>query len=145
MPEHVHGCLNCRPDMVPAFDRADPRYHAYPKCGSTLAVTVNGKDAGYTNGAFEGPEGWALLCAEGTLNADLVHPCPTCKDGLPKDAEGFTIGEWPLCVTPVFGRVDVIHACPSEIAARAERLAAALKPLVPESVYLRAMYGEKAG
>lgn len=135
MPEHIHGCLNCRPEMVPDFDPADSRYHAYPtKCGTTLRATVNGVEPGYHKGVFEGEDGWVLFAGATT---DEIHTCPNCTT---RDADGFLIGH-TVCVEPRFGHVAVIHDCPAGLAARVERLQAALKPLVPEDVYWRAVFG----
>ena len=94
MAEHVHGCLTCRPEMVPDFSRDDPRYHSYAteKCRSAFRVLVNGADAALTRGVFEGREGWALIA--GNTTAD-VHDCPR--------------GSWSPCIEPRFGTVTVIH------------------------------------
>lgn len=140
MSEHVHGCLNCRPDMVPGFNRDDPRYHGAHCAAPSFRVKVDGVEPGYTNGAYEGAEGWALLASRGFVPGS-VHECPNCtirrSDGL--------LAHYANCVEPIFGNVEVIHDCPRRTVAQVERLAAAFKPLVPESVYLRAMYGEQAG
>lgn len=96
MSEHVHACLNCQPDMVPDFDRADPRYHGAPKClpgRSHGPAMVDGAPVSYTNGVFEGPEGWALFA--GATDED-VHRC--------------ACGAWS-CVEPRFGHVEI--ACPA--------------------------------
>jgi hypothetical protein len=102
MSEHVHGCLTCRPDMVPDFDRADPRYHGLEKCGLGLAhgpAIVDGSPVAYTSGVFEAAEGWALFCG---ATIDDVHSCPTC------DPNGRLAS---ICVEPRFGRVEI--ACPA--------------------------------
>ncbi len=104
---HTHGCLNCRPDMVPDFTRDDPRYHDYETCGVTLQATVDGVVPGYHKGVYEGADGWVLLASEG-LDTSLIHDCPTCTT---RDAEGF-IAHHEVCVEPLFGRVEVIHDCP---------------------------------
>lgn len=96
MAKHVHGCLDCRPDMVPDHEASDPRFHDYPKCGITFRVTLDGADQGYTRGAFEGREGW-VLCAGATV--DDVHVCPCGSD--------------TVCVEPRFGAVAVSHNCPA--------------------------------
>jgi hypothetical protein len=101
MTEHIHRCLSCTPDMVPAFDRADPRYHDGEKCVHRITkVLVNGAEIGYTQGAFEGPEGWALF-----VGADIheVHPC-ACYDR--------STGQGMTCQEPRFGVVTVEHAPP---------------------------------
>jgi len=109
MSEHVHGCLTCRPDMVPDFSRDDTRYHDGEKCGVTLNATVDGVSLGYHTGVFEGPDGWVLLVSEG-FDLEQAHYCPTCT---PLDDEGFVIRTSSLCVTPRFGRVVVTHDCPA--------------------------------
>jgi hypothetical protein len=100
--EHVHGCLNCRPDMVPDFDKDDPRYHDSQKCANHRShgpAVVNGAPVSYTRGVFEGTEGWALFC--GATSGD-VHSCPTCEpDGRLQH----------ICVEPRFGCVEI--ACPA--------------------------------
>lgn len=142
MAEHVHGCLICRPDMVPDFDRDDPRYHDGEKCGATLRATVDGVVPGYHKGVFEGVDGWVLLACEG-FDAALVHECPTCTTRGPADAGGFRpLERYEVCVEPRFGNVAVIHDCPSVMAARVKRLEAALKPLVSDDVFYRAKYGK---
>lgn len=97
MPEHVHRCLACTPGMVPDFDRADLRYHVGGKCVHRIKqVLIDGIDIGYTAGAFEGPEGWALFA--GTREQmGLIHQC-TCGAG--------------VCVEPRFGVVTVEHMPP---------------------------------
>jgi len=140
MTEHVHGCLNCRPDMVPDFSKDDPRYHAYEKCGATLRVMVGGRDAGYTRGAFEGFEGWALVVAADG-RAESVHDCPSCSGPLPA-IEGSVPGyQHSICMEPRFGRVGVIHDCTAGLTAQIERLKSVLEPLVPEAVFWRAVFG----
>jgi hypothetical protein len=100
MAEHVHGCLNCRPDMVPDFDRADPRYHDGSKCGSGMfSVRVDGVEPGYTCGVYEGAEGWALV-AGSTTEVVHVHSCAGGTD---------------VCYQPRFGKVEVTHLCPAEV------------------------------
>jgi hypothetical protein len=112
MPEHVHGCLNCRPEMVPDFSRDDPRYHAYEKCGVTLRATVDGVVPGYHKGVFEGAEGWVLLACEG-FDAERVHDCPNCTTY--HDYEGYPVADtYSVCLTPRFGKVGVIHDCPAD-------------------------------
>ena len=117
MPEHVHGCLTCRPDLVPDFDRADPRYHGYPKChGSDWGtVLLDGEPIAYTSGVFEGPDGWVLFAG---LPGNDVHTCP-CDGG-------------GACVEPRFGHVGMRHGCPSLLIARLERATDALKALAPD-------------
>lgn len=127
MTEHKHGCLSCTPDMVPAFTVDDERYHDYKKCGATLRALVGGSDIGYTRGVFGGPEGWALAAGQ---TIEDIHQCP-CKP----DAESTP------CVTPVFGAVVVAHDCPARLAAEVDRLKAALRPLVSDDVYWRAVFG----
>lgn len=99
MLEHVHGCLNCQPEMVPDFDRADPRYHGVGKClradgvGSTAhRVFLDDIEIAYTSGIFEGAEGWVLFSAATTAD---IHTCPC----------GFE----SICVEPRFGAVTVVH------------------------------------
>lgn len=104
MTEHVHGCLSCKPDMVPDFDRADPRYHDSEKCGHLAhgPAMVNGAPVSYTDGVFEGAEGWALFAG---ATVDDVHSC-SCTDA------------WEHhCAEPRFGHVEI--ACPQrgEVAA----------------------------
>lgn len=92
---HVHGCLNCRPDMVPDFDPADSRYHRYgygAACRSAFRVLVNGSDVSYTRSAFEGVEGWTLFAG---ATADDIHPCTCASD--------------EICVEPRFGSVEIRH------------------------------------
>lgn len=141
--EHVHGCLNCRPDMVPDFSKDDPRYHDSAKCGSTLRATVDGVVPGYHKGVLEGPEGWVLLACEG-FEASLIHECPTCSTYAPLAGGSGTYltGEYHICVEPRFGHVEVIHDCPTRTAARVERLEDALKPLVSDDAFHRARYGK---
>jgi hypothetical protein len=103
MPEHVHRCLSCTPDMVPDFDRADPRYHEGEKCGSILNVTLDGQEISYTRGIFEGREGWVLFAGADT---ESVHHCPTCTT---RTDEGF-IARYEVCVEPLFGVVTVEHS-----------------------------------
>lgn len=142
MSEHVHGCLTCRPDMVPDFSRDDPRYHDGVKCGAPLQATVDGVVPGYHRGVLEGPEGWVLLACEG-FNTALVHECPTCTTREPAEADGFRrLLHYEVCVEPRFGNVAVIHDCPAALAARANRLEHALKPLVSDDVFYRAKYGK---
>lgn len=101
MSEHIHGCLTCRPDMVPDFSRDDPRYHDGGKCvHRILRVTVNGAEPGYTQGAFEGPEGWVLFVG---ANAGEVHPC-ACFNR--------ETGQGTTCQEPRFGVVTVEHMPP---------------------------------
>jgi hypothetical protein len=112
MTEHIHGCLICRPDMVPDFSRDDPHYHDGQKCANGwLAVTVNGEPIAYTIGMYEGAEGWVLYAG---YPAENVHPCPnhftylTTTQGEPY----LPIGAWDhICVEPRFGRVEVDHIC----------------------------------
>lgn len=97
MNEHVHGCLGCRPDMVPDFDRDDPRYHDGVKCGFGAAcgddIRIDGQRfVGYTKGWFEGREGWVLVVSE-ERKTDQVCVCPC-------DAHN-------VCLTPRFGVVTV--------------------------------------
>lgn len=98
MSEHVHGCLNCRPDMVPDFRKDDPRYHDGEKCrtGRDFAqihrVTLNGAELAWTHGHFEGTEGWALFIGEAI---NLAHPCSCVNGG--------------VCVEPCFGVVASEH------------------------------------
>ena len=99
---HTHGCLNCRPDMVPDFTRDDPRYHDGNKCQSGFCVLIDGSDVRYTCGAFEGPEGWARFAGASAVD---IHECPTCTT---RDAAGF-IEHWETCVEPRFGFVVVQH------------------------------------
>jgi hypothetical protein len=110
MAEHVHGCLNCRPDMVPDFSKDDPRYHDRDKCGVGFIARLDGADLGYTRGVFEADEGWALLCAQGTYDADLVHDCPNCTT---RGADEGWIDHHEVCIEPRFGKVEVIHDCPA--------------------------------
>jgi hypothetical protein len=140
MAEHVHGCLNCRPDMVPDFSRDDPRYHDYHKCGVAFTATVDGIAAGYTHGVFEGPEGWALVCAADS-NIESVHDCPPCSGPLPDDGSGYPGYQHSICLTPAFGVIVVTHGCPADLAAQVERLKEALKPLMPEAMFWRAVFG----
>jgi hypothetical protein len=141
MTEHIHGCLNCRPDMVPDLDRDDPRYHDGQKCGSTLRATVDGVVPGYHKGVFEGPDGWVLLACEG-FEAGLIHECPNCTTRGPAEEDGYRpLLHHEVCVEPRFGHVEVIHDCPSVMAARVTRLKEALKPLVPEATYFCALFG----
>lgn len=116
MTEHIHACLKCRPDMVPDFDRADPRYHDLEKCGGGR-VRLDGVEPGYTAGCFEGTDGWLLLASEG-FRADQVHPCPTCSTFTP---DGFVTG-WENCVEPRFGHVEVVHECPAVARERERRI-----------------------
>lgn len=109
MPEHIHDCLNCRPDMVPDFDRADPRFHGDGKClradgieSMVHHVFLDGSEIAYTRGAFADREGWALFA--GATVAE-VHTCPTCTT---RDADGFLVSA-PVCVEPRFGAVTVVH------------------------------------
>src|SRR4051812_44619555 len=99
MTEHVHGCLSCRPDMVPDFDRADPRYHDGEKCPRYRwgAVLPDGAEPGFTKGVFEGAEGWVLYALGGPGDTDAMHQCP-CKAS--------------VCVEPRFGVVTVEHLPP---------------------------------
>lgn len=120
MADHVHGCLSCRPDMVPDFDRADPRYHDGEKCGRLLSVTLDGNPTGYTAGVFEGDEGWILQASE-TLDASLVHPCPNCTTYTAYEGERF-VDRWEPCVEPRFGRVAVVHECPAVARDRERRI-----------------------
>jgi hypothetical protein len=94
MSEHIHGCLTCRPDMVPDFDADDPRYHKSGKCSHSYShgpAMVDGIPVSYTNGVFEGPEGWALFA--GATTAD-IHKC--------------ACGTWS-CVEPRFGHARGEH------------------------------------
>jgi hypothetical protein len=102
MAEHVHGCLNCRPDMVPDFSRDDPRYHDGTKCRTAdgrrplnWIVSIDGVTLGYTSGVFEGREGWALYAGEPD-RAVLIHHCPNSRD-------------CGVCVEPRFGVITVEH------------------------------------
>lgn len=112
MAEHVHGCLNCKPEMVPDFSKDDPRYHAYEKCGVTLRATVDGIEPGYHKGIFEGVDGWVLLACEG-FDAEQVHDCPSCTT---RTSDAF-LDRYATCLTPRFGKVEVIHDCPSALRA----------------------------
>jgi hypothetical protein len=108
MPEHVHGCLNCRPDMVPDFDPADSRYHNrsdLKKCASTFSVLVDGAAVGCTQGAFEGAEGWAL--SAGAEVGD-IHECPACTTYTMVRGDR-VIEHLAVCVEPRFGHVEVHH------------------------------------
>lgn len=100
MTPHVHGCLNCRPAMVPDFTRDDPRYHDGDKCGHDVRPTINGAETGYTSGMYDGNEGWVLSASE-QLDTTLVHTCPNCYD------EETGTGLLNACLTPLFGRVEV--------------------------------------
>jgi hypothetical protein len=93
--------------MVPDFDRADPRYHDGSKCGHPIIALVDGADPGYTNGIFEGPEGWVLSAAHG-YDAEQLHQCPNCTT---YDADG-CIEHAAVCVEPLFGAVTVEHLVP---------------------------------
>ncbi len=98
MTDHIHGCLNCRPDMVPDFSRDDPRYHDGQNCrdeehGFSAYAFVDGVDAHYFTSAFEGTEGW-VLHAGYREQTGQIHGCP-CDGG--------------VCVEPRFGRVEVRH------------------------------------
>ena len=107
MTEHIHGCLNCRPEMVPDCDRADPRYHDGAKCGSATfgVVLINGAPISYTLGVFEGPEGWVLFPGATT---DAVHLCPNCTTY--SEYQGYqVIDHHEVCVEPRFGRVEIHH------------------------------------
>lgn len=139
MTEHVHGCLNCRPDMVPEFRRDDPRYHDYEVCGTTLYATVDGVKPGWHKGVFEGEDGWVLLACEG-FDVEAIHACPTCTTYGTHDGHPI-IEQYQTCLEPRFGRVEVHHDCPKRLAERADRLMAALRPLVDDTTYLRAIYG----
>lgn len=104
MTEHVHGCLICRPDMVPDFSHDDPRYCDGAKCrdaghGGICYAFVDGVDVHYCLAAFEGPEGWALHAGD-RGRTDLIHLCP-CGDP-DRDAA--------VCVEPRFGRVEIRHS-----------------------------------
>lgn len=94
--EHVHRCLSCAPDMVPDFDRADPRYHDSGKChqGGRLfhAVTIDGAEISYTSSHFEDSEGWALFVG---ATADDMHMC--------------SCGSKSMCSEPRFGVVTSRH------------------------------------
>ena len=92
MSEHKHSCLSCTPEMVPDFRRDDPKYHDKQKCHTTLRAAVDGVDPGYTQGMYEGREGWAIV-----INGDIdtMHACPC--------------GEHLMCVSPLFGVVTVVH------------------------------------
>lgn len=98
MSDHVHGCLTCRPDMVPDFSKDDPRFHISEKCrtergfGQIHRVMLDGVPLVLTAGHFEGAEGWALEIAEG-INA--AHYCPC-------DSKN-------TCVKPNFGVVASEH------------------------------------
>lgn len=128
MSEHVHGCLTCRSDMVPDFDKADPRYHDGEKCGYTPYALIDGVDPGYTAGIFEGPAGWALVAGATTDGID-THICAS--------------GQHNACLTPVFGHVEVRHRCPERLAAQVQRLKDAIKPFVSFEEYVRIVNGER--
>jgi hypothetical protein len=102
---HIHGCLNCRPDMVPDFTRDDPRYHDGEKCGRDVQPLINGAATGYTCGMYDGPEGWVLSASE-RLDVTLVHICPNCYD----EESGEVIPN--TCLEPLFGRVEVLGCHP---------------------------------
>ena len=140
MSEHVHGCLSCRPSMVPDFEKTDSRYHDGEKCGRYFRVLLDGVEPGYTSGVFEGTEGWVLLAAEG-LDVDKVHDCPNCTR---RAADG-SVEAWSCCLEPRFGRVEVIHGCSADLAAQIKRLAGALRPLVSETDFWQAMFGREVG
>lgn len=97
MTTHVHQCLDCTPEMVPDYDKADVRYHGADKCVPGYAhgvALVDGKPVSYTCGIFTGREGWALFVGK---TIDDIHWC--------------TCGSKAFCSTPVFGKVEVV--CPS--------------------------------
>lgn len=116
MTEHIHRCLSCRPDMVPDFDRNDPRYHDGEKCGHGLTIRVDGVELSYTKGAFEGHEGWVIFAGE---SIEAIHPC-SCADR--------TTGQGMTCLEPRFGHVEVVHACPSELVSDLQAMREALRP-----------------
>jgi hypothetical protein len=95
---HIHGCLNCRPDMVPDFTRDDPRYHDGEKCLHLVYALLDGADPGYTTGIFEGPDGWVLSVDDG-YDTSTVHQC-SCGEG--------------TCAVPRFGNVEARHHCPAQ-------------------------------
>lgn len=98
MAEHQHACLACRPEMVPDFDRADPRYHHFKKCridqrySQSHVVHLDGEVIPLTSGHFEGAEGWALVPGP---TPDEVHACGC--------------GAGNTCVEPRFGVVTSAH------------------------------------
>lgn len=108
MSEHVHGCLNCRPEMVPDFSRDDPRYHDGEKSGHDWAALVDGVDVGYTRGVFEGSEGWALVAGPG-YDIERVHHCPNCTTYRVLDDGYEVFDEHQVCVEPCFGVVTIIE------------------------------------
>lgn len=115
--EHVHGCLNCRPDIVPDFDKADPRYHGAETCGTVVhgPAMVDGVPVSYTQGVFEGLEGWALFV--GVTAAD-VHPCPTCATCY-TTTQGdpyYSTDSWDhICIEPRFGYVTIACQARGEV------------------------------
>jgi hypothetical protein len=112
MTEHVHGCLSCRPDMVPDFERTDDRYHDGEKCDHSVYALVNGVDPGYTTGIFEGPDGWVLSASRG-YDASRVHPCPNHRQRVDEAIDPIAaIQRVEICVEPVFGNVEARHRCP---------------------------------
>jgi hypothetical protein len=117
MAEHVHGCLSCRPDMVPDFSKDDPRHNVH--------AFISGIEISYTRGIFEGREGWVLYA--GDNKADEIHPCPCSRAS--------------VCVEPRFGGVTVLHDCPSDMAAQLERAKEALRVLAPDR-WIDILYGE---
>lgn len=95
--------------MVPDFDRDDARYHD-TNCGVNFRATIDGADAGYTKGCFEGPDGWVLFVG---ATLEDVHHC-RCQGDLDRGNE--------LCVEPRFGYVEVIHDCPRSLVERHREL-----------------------
>lgn len=139
MLEHVHGCLSCRPGMVPSFSPDDGRYHRYERCGVTFRAFVDGADPGYTQGVYEGPEGWVLFCGATT---EEIHDCPNCTTY--HEVDGYRVADHrEICVVPIFGAVEVRHDCPSLLAERDARYAAAIRGLVAREQYLLLRYGRE--
>jgi hypothetical protein len=94
LSEHIHGCLNCRPTMVPPFSKNDDRYHDRKKCNRCFLVKLNDLLAGYTIGVLEGNDGW-ILAASRTFDTTEIHECPNCVN--------------EICIEPMFGKVEVQH------------------------------------
>lgn len=116
MTEHIHRCLSCTPDMVPDFDRADPRYHDGEKCGPLVRVSLDGAEMTYAGGIFEGQEGWLLFAGAAV---DDLHQCPCGAD---------------VCVETRFGRAEVAHGCPSGVVEHRRALREALRPFASHAL-----------
>jgi hypothetical protein len=84
MAKHVHQCIQCHPEIIPEYDKDDPRYkRGNVKTGYFLTF-VDDVDVGYTMGVYTGEDGWAIVPSSNkggqyrSSTLEDIHDCPNC-------------------------------------------------------------------